>query len=299
VPEDIQQSPNDNFVNWIKTIPGGWKTGSALLLVLAGAYIYYIHYFPWKTEGEIIVDEPKVYTRERLVNDRFAEEAWLKQQLKVATRDNFLAPEASISSVNTQQLAFSASATNPSGSKAGQEQPPNSPSPSETPSQNKAPQNIAPTPADTFADMKNYRDIVRSELMDIQLDDRHDIGGNTLYRLNFDSSIIPGDHTLATAVILVTVTPNNENEIHSLYQDWMNQTQTMVDSYIEDKFQMIHDMIERSSENTSNSSDDPFNNIQTIRFEQFLRNQVCKQVKSVSTLNSMENQHQVGMVCAF
>ena len=100
MPEDIQQSPNDNFVNWIKTIPGGWKTGSALLLILAGAYIYYIHYFPWKTEGEIIVDEPKVYTRERLVNDRFAEEAWLKQQLKVATRDNFLAPEASILPLN-------------------------------------------------------------------------------------------------------------------------------------------------------------------------------------------------------
>ena len=35
---------------------------------------------PGKTTGEIYVDSPEVYTRERLVNDRLEQEAWLRSQ---------------------------------------------------------------------------------------------------------------------------------------------------------------------------------------------------------------------------
>jgi len=71
----------DKFKNWIKEIPGGWRTGAFLILVVLVIILYLTRdSFP-ETEGEIIVDEPKVYTRERLVNDRFREEAWLNEQL--------------------------------------------------------------------------------------------------------------------------------------------------------------------------------------------------------------------------
>jgi len=37
---------------------------------------------PGKSFGTILVDSPEIYTRERLVNDRFREDAWLKSTLE-------------------------------------------------------------------------------------------------------------------------------------------------------------------------------------------------------------------------
>ena len=39
--------------------------------------------------------------------------------------------------------------------------------------------------------MLAYREEVRSEIMETRLDDRHDILGNTLFRLKFDATILP------------------------------------------------------------------------------------------------------------
>ena len=38
--------------------------------------------------GEIYIDSPEIYTRERLVNDRFREDAWLKEMLKLLSGED-------------------------------------------------------------------------------------------------------------------------------------------------------------------------------------------------------------------
>ena len=270
--EKVQQS-YVKFFDWIKAIPGGKSTLIVLFLVLVGAYIYYIHYFPWETEGEIVVDEPKLYTRERLVNDRFREEAWLNEQLTNLKREDFLTPEARISSAHTQQLTLAVNASKNNGSETGQGQTTIPSIQSDDASLEKAPQEIAATPTDTFSDMLDYRDKVRNELMRIQLDDRHDIEGNTLYRLNFDSAIIPGKNTHDSAVILVTVTPNNEEDLDSLFKEWASGMQTKVASLIDDKIKLL---------DNPPFDQDPFPPVEQVAFEAFLRHKICEQVKTLS-----------------
>ena len=41
--------------------------------------------------------------------------------------------------------------------------------------------------------------------MRTQLDDRHDLAGNTLYRFDFDATIAPGNNTRASALITIAV----------------------------------------------------------------------------------------------
>src|SRR5215208_5002779 len=56
------------------------------LLLLLGAYGAYI-LTNWEalapqTEGTVFIETPQIYTRERLVNDRFVQESWLRDVLK-------------------------------------------------------------------------------------------------------------------------------------------------------------------------------------------------------------------------
>lgn len=274
-----EQVDKKKFIDWIKEIPGGKLTGIGLFLVLMGVCIYFIHDFHWETEGEIIVDEPKVYTRERLVNDRFREEAWLNEQLTEPKRKDFLLPEARMSSIDTQQLALTAKTTQSDHSETEQDQTATSPKQSEAAGQEKVLQDIATSPVDTFIDMLDYRDKVRNELMRIQLDDRHDIEGNTLYRLNFDTAIIPGDHTHSSAAILVTITPDDEannatENKKALFKEWTGEMQTLVDSLIHDKVESFNNEILDKS--------DPFLSDEQAKFEGFLRGKIYDKVKSLS-----------------
>src|SRR4051794_6196296 len=81
--------------NWaLGWIQGLWKPVLVIVILLClpllgGAAVY----FDWwgkltssSTEGRIIVHSPSVYTRQRLVNDRLMQSAWLQKQLDV-TRD--------------------------------------------------------------------------------------------------------------------------------------------------------------------------------------------------------------------
>src|SRR5205807_4069443 len=49
------------------------------------------------TTGEIIVGSPEVYSRERLVNDRFQQTTWLEQQLRLTDKQDW-GPEAVVQS---------------------------------------------------------------------------------------------------------------------------------------------------------------------------------------------------------
>ncbi len=271
----------DLLIDWIKQYPkktAGVGAGFLFALLIVG------HIWPklgmnlqWmETEGEILVDEPKVYTRERLVNDRFTEEAWLNEQLEDIKSANFRTSQAKMSGVNSQHSDVALKAAKSDGNATKSEQPSNTSTQTDTAVLEKAQSDIAPSPTDTFSEMLDYRDKVRNELMRIQLDDRHDIEGNTLYRLNFDAAIIPGANTHATAAIQVTILPSEDPKFTELFRDWKAAMQVMVDNLITDKIGnfFLNPMIKTPGNGDLGA--------ERVEFESFLRNEVCEEVKSLS-----------------
>jgi hypothetical protein len=74
------------------TLRGKLISIGILILPLLFGLSYYVgaissdlHALTSSTNGQIVVNSPSVYTRQRLVNDRFAQSAWLKEQLKVTS----------------------------------------------------------------------------------------------------------------------------------------------------------------------------------------------------------------------
>lgn len=60
---------------------------------------------------------------------------------------------------------------------------------------------IKDSPIDRLRDKLAYRELVRQELLENDLDDGHDIEGNTLYRLTFDATVIPAHDSSDWAVV--------------------------------------------------------------------------------------------------
>lgn len=66
------------------------------------------------------------------------------------------------------------------------------------------------TPIDTFRDRLALREEIRTEMIANNLDDRHDLRGNALYRLKFDATVLPANDTSAYAVISVCIQPTTD-----------------------------------------------------------------------------------------
>jgi hypothetical protein len=62
-----------------------------------------------------------------------------------------------------------------------------------------------PSPIEEFRDHQAYREEIRNAIFENALDDRHDLEGGTLYRLNFDATILPPKGLEAWAVVEVCV----------------------------------------------------------------------------------------------
>ena len=67
-----------------------WPTRTELvpavvILAVLGLVAAFVFLQPTFTTGSIYVSGPQVYTRERLVNDRYREDAWLLDELKGST----------------------------------------------------------------------------------------------------------------------------------------------------------------------------------------------------------------------
>ena len=147
---------------------------------------------PGTTFGKIYVDTPEVYSRERLVNDRFRQDAWLREKLR----------EKPVHGV--QGSAGASSRSNTSVALAVGVKPQTKPN--EKADKPETSKELTDTPIEQFRDDMAYREEVRNEILENQLDDRHDIAGNTLYRLKFDATVLPLHDTSAYAMVEVTIT---------------------------------------------------------------------------------------------
>lgn len=76
------------------------------------------------------------------------------------------------------------------------------------------------SPIETLRDKLAYREEVRNEILENQLDDRHDLRGNTLYRLNIDSTLIPSASNNSWAIVDVEVENVDDRPTADLYEEW-------------------------------------------------------------------------------
>ncbi|MCP5244227.1 MAG: hypothetical protein H6940_12500 [Burkholderiales bacterium] len=184
------------------------------------------------TYGRILVDSPEVYTRERMVNDRFRQEAWLVEHLN---KQEEAGVQGAVAGRKTSGRSADVSFVQNSEITNGNDQKPNESNlPADT-EQDKADIAAAGQPKltriEAFRDEQSFREEVRSAIIENQLDDRHDLGGNTLYRLKFDASIIPGSDTSAWARINVRFgrikIKGEEVEIREVYDRWVSDLQEL------------------------------------------------------------------------
>lgn len=67
---------------------------------------------------------------------------------------------------------------------------------------------ITSTPIEEFRQRLSDREVVRNEINDIRLDDLHDLTGNTLYRLTFDTTVLPQNDSSAWALVRIRIPLN-------------------------------------------------------------------------------------------
>jgi hypothetical protein len=189
--------------------------------------------------GLILIDTPQVYTRERLVNDRFREAAWLERRLEhtddLLNQRRFGQADLFLTAIRDLKLHASKveSANDDTSSAAAA---PATPS-----------QDLQPSPQDEFDDVLRYREAIRESLMGTQLDDRHDIAGNTIYRLNFRATILPEPGLKKLGAIVVTLNqPNTEEQTKEdpsfyfdLLYDWRDELQRQIIDLVDDKTNTI------------------------------------------------------------
>lgn len=211
---------------------------------------------PGKSFGSILIDSPEIYTRERLVNDRFREDAWLKstlENLKKLSEEKFgfqgIARSLQLDRT-TMQLDLHASGQ-VSNSKVDirqtESQGDNSGAKHLSAIDKNKIDNDAQTRAqlrDDFRQLLDIRDAIRKEIIENQLDDRHDIGVNTLYCFKFDATlIIPGNDTSAWAKIQIAMTKSDSgtlvDALKKRYMEWINHLEMLVNKEFRDRRSLI------------------------------------------------------------
>ncbi|GAB4372725.1 MAG: hypothetical protein Kow00114_34300 [Kiloniellaceae bacterium] len=172
--------------------------------------------------GAIYVDSPEIYTRERLVNDRYQQDAWLRRRLELSDSLDFGIQgvrDIRAASQVIMQARFAGTADPLAAAKPALKPDQNAPAPQgQSTAAGDAAANQMPgprqgaagenrSPIDDFRDRVAYREEVRNAIIENQLDDRHDLDGNTLYRLKFDATLVPAHNNPHWAKIEVRIKP--------------------------------------------------------------------------------------------
>lgn len=148
---------------------------AALLIILPSAsqWLLTVKWLVWPPQGQIYVDSPEVYTRERLVNERLDEERWLKDEIDSIKDDNLYIPRVFLS----EKLSAD-------GEKPSADALPKAQGSADGPPINRL-------QFDQKFKLKSaYRNLVRQRAIENRLDDRHDLFGNALYMLKFDTTVV-------------------------------------------------------------------------------------------------------------
>ncbi len=235
-----------------------WIMGAtAVVVILAGGLAIgtrYANDIPWplgkeSSAGTIIVGTPDIYTRERLINARLREQDWLEEQFKLthfdnpddANRDRFAYLHFKAKQSKASAKSLSVETANQAESAPGRRigtpiedtdgRPPDNDLSFELPT------------AIQYEALRAFRNRVEQEWLETQLDDRHDIAGNTIYELAFDVALLvpPRERKeRIKKIALISVIFGRENELegsrlYELWQDWRAHLEPIVQSAVENR----------------------------------------------------------------
>lgn len=160
------------------------------------------------TGGVVVVESPQIYTRERLVNDRFREQAWLDTQLaELADRAQLI---SSYRKSSIKVTAAAAAGPRPKDSVGEIQLAPDPSTAKETNADSESLESkLLVSADDSFNLQRNMRATIRRALIENELDDRHDLGSNSLYQFNFGAAIVAGARTRKIAGIEMEMEPDD------------------------------------------------------------------------------------------
>ena len=145
-------------------------------------------------DGFIFVDSPEVYTRERLINERSSEESWLNKKLNETDSTDSL---AGINHLIERHLGAGSQGD---GSSTKQSDGDSGPSP-----------NLKTADYLTFDQKVRLqtanRDFILQKIVENRLDDRHDLAGNSLYILKFDTTVVASQLSSQKALVRIGLIP--------------------------------------------------------------------------------------------
>jgi hypothetical protein len=93
-------------------------------------------------------------------------------------------------------------------------------------------------PRNDFTDRQAYRRDIRAALSEAQLDDVHDIGGNALYRLQFQATVLPlSDTSKQWGAAMMSIEPPslNVNGVSSAYYQWLGYISSQLSTPVQGK----------------------------------------------------------------
>jgi hypothetical protein len=234
---------------WLKMLGLGQKlvsTSNMVRVFLFGLGVLFLAYLfefitfpfrPFTTQGTIYVDSPEVYTRERLVNDRYDQDYWLRMRLKELDKPgNLQLVSAETVTSSSAQLDGSPLPSSTVIQEARGPEPQdrdaidapkdaqsdNEPSDSQVPNKDAG---LFRFPFyQEFRIASGIRDTIRQQVLENMLDDRHDLTGNSVYGLKFDTTVIPGSNTLQRAVVRVSLTVDDlfNKGLSNPFATWVN-----------------------------------------------------------------------------
>lgn len=183
--------------------------------------VYDDWYFDPTKEGLIVVDSPQVFTRERLVNQRLRDSAWIDRQLEAVDKKlddgEFSKPDV----LANQELTIGLleKTLNSSASPQTGESEAVNDDAVQTDDRKLAGLKdlLQPDPISVFRDAQFYREILTQSRYESILDDAHDIGSNTLQKLNFRMTITPARRK-SDSLAAVTITIEEPEEVENLFQ---------------------------------------------------------------------------------
>ena len=161
------------------------------------------YFFDPNGEGLVILDTPQLFTRERLLNERLRESEWIDKQIELVdeklTQKEFGKPTAIELTDWLVKLKGGAALDNKT----------NQNSDSQEDADNAVQRNgdastaldaytllkdaggLSPSPQAAFDSAWDFRERLSQERYATILDDAHDLGENTLHRLNFNLTVVP------------------------------------------------------------------------------------------------------------
>ena len=189
------------------------KSSFVWAAVIAALLLLFVNFQPTRfigwvlgPTGKVYVSSPGVYTRERLVNDRNDEDFWLRAQLRLLDDS-----EVGFSTVTRSELRLTADVSGVSAGDDGSAGPATGQAPGKAggASSSTSDSSVQPTLPflDSFAIRTAARDSIRQSILENLLDDRHDLTGNSVYGLKFDTTVIPGRFTTGRAFVRLSIMP--------------------------------------------------------------------------------------------